>query len=106
MMKVLPIAAVAASVSVGAGLARKNEWLPPWLLSSIKHPYAAQVFGIVVGYLLDRVGLRWMFALNFAACAACYALLANATSIELLFASKVPALFQAGFLCAQTAAAS
>ena len=42
------------------------------------------VGSIVVGYLLDRVGLRWMFALNFAACAACYGLLANATSIELL----------------------
>ena len=23
--------------------ASRNEWLPPWALSSIKHPYAAQV---------------------------------------------------------------
>ena len=46
-----------------------------------------------------------MFALNFLACAASYWLLANATSIEMLFASKVPGLLQAGFLCAQTAAA-
>ena len=49
MTKVMPIAALAASVAIFAGLARKNQWLPPWMLSSIKHPYAAQVFGIFVG---------------------------------------------------------
>lgn len=65
-----------------------------------------QIVGsFVVGYLLDVIGLRAMFALNFLSCAASYALLARATSIEMLFLSKVPALFQAGFLCAQTAAA-
>ena len=63
------------------------------------------VGSFVVGYLLDVVGLRGMFALNFVACAVCYGMLASATSIEVLFASKLPALFQAGFLCAQTAAA-
>ena len=52
MLKVLPIALALASLSLFAGLARKNQWLPPWALASIKHPYAAQVFGIVVGYLL------------------------------------------------------
>ena len=65
-----------------------------------------QIVGsFVVGYLLDVIGLRAMFALNFLSCAASYALLARATSIEMLFLSKVPALFQAGFLCSQTAAA-
>jgi OCT family organic cation transporter-like MFS transporter 18 len=65
-----------------------------------------QIVGsFVVGYLLDVIGLRAMFALNFLSCAASYALLARATSIEMLFLSKVPALFQAGFLCAQTASA-
>lgn len=59
----------------------------------------------VVGYMLDVAGLRGMFALNFVACAACYGMLANANSIEMLFLSKVPGMFQAGFLCAQTAAA-
>ena len=58
-----------------------------------------------VGYMLDVAGLRGMFALNFVACAAVYALLASATSIEMLFASKIPGMFQAGFLCAQVAAA-
>ena len=63
------------------------------------------VGSFIVGYMLDFVGLRGMFALNFLACAACYALLASATSIELLYAAKLPAMFQTGFLCAQAAAA-
>ena len=67
--------------------------------------FVQMVGSFIVGYLLDIVGLRGMFALNFAACAATYALLASATSIEMLFASKLPAMFQAGFLCAQAAAA-
>uniref|UniRef100_A0A7S0PZA2 Major facilitator superfamily (MFS) profile domain-containing protein n=1 Tax=Coccolithus braarudii TaxID=221442 RepID=A0A7S0PZA2_9EUKA len=58
-----------------------------------------------VGYCIDKFGLRTMFVVNFAACAASYAILANASTIELLFASKIPSIFQAGFLCAQTAAA-
>ena len=63
------------------------------------------VGSMLVGFMLDHIGLRGMFAINFLACALSYAILARATSIELLFASKLPALFQAGFLCAQTAAA-
>jgi len=55
----------------------------------------------VVGFLLDRFGLRGAFVVNFLACAASYFLLANATSIELLYLSKVPTLFMHGFLCAQ-----
>ena len=63
------------------------------------------VGSFAMGFLIDRVGLRAMFALNFLACALCYAILANTTTIELLYVSKLPAVFQAGFLCAQTAAA-
>lgn len=59
----------------------------------------------IVGYLLDVVGLRFMFALNFIGCAASYALLARATTMEGLYLSKLPAVLMAGFLCAQTAAA-
>ena len=58
---------------------------------------------ILVGYMIDRCGLRLMLLLNFAACAASYALLASATSMPWLYASKLPTLFMAGFLCAQTA---
>lgn len=63
------------------------------------------VGSFIVGFLIDRVGLRTMFTVNFVACALCYAILANTTSIELIYASKLPSVFQAGFLCAQTAAA-
>lgn len=52
ILRVFPMSMLVSIMAVLAGLARKNEWLPPWALSSIKHPYAAQVFGIVVGYLL------------------------------------------------------
>ena len=58
-----------------------------------------------VGYLLDRLGLRVMFTLNFLGCAASYALLARADTLEALYLSKVPAVFMAGFLCAQVAVA-
>ena len=58
-----------------------------------------------VGYLLDRWGLRVMFALNFLGCAASYALLAQADTLEALYLSKLPAVFMAGFLCAQVAVA-
>ena len=63
------------------------------------------VGSLLVGYLIDKLGVRAMFMANFLACAACYALLASATSLEILYASKVPAIFQAGFLCAQAAVA-
>ena len=65
-----------------------------------------QMFGsFAVGYCLDVVGLRIMFVLNFVGCAASYALLAQAASIQMLYLSKVPSVLMAGFLCAQTAAA-
>lgn len=60
---------------------------------------------LIVGHLIDAIGLRGAFVLNFGACAASYALLANASTIHLLYLSKVPTIFQTGFLCAQTAAA-
>ena len=52
MLKVMVIGAFSAALSTAIALARKNETLPAWALPSIQHPYAAQVFGIVVGYLL------------------------------------------------------
>uniref|UniRef100_A0A061QUN5 Solute carrier family 22 member 18 n=1 Tax=Tetraselmis sp. GSL018 TaxID=582737 RepID=A0A061QUN5_9CHLO len=55
----------------------------------------------VVGFLLDRFGLRDAFVINFLAAAVSYAVLANATTIELLYISKIPTLCMHGFLCAQ-----
>lgn len=80
--------------------------------SSSSEQYAAlqsffsliQLLGsLLVGGLIDRLGLRVMFFVNFVACAASYALLARAGSITALWVSKIPTLFMAGFLCAQTA---
>jgi predicted MFS family arabinose efflux permease len=64
---------------------------------------ALQMVGsIVVGRLLDRLGPRTMFLVTFVASALSYYLLSQATTIEILYYSKLPTIFQAGFLCAQT----
>lgn len=57
------------------------------------------------GRFLDRFGPKGGFIVSFLASACCYALLSQATTIEILYLSKVPTIFQAGFLCAQVAAA-
>jgi hypothetical protein len=44
------------------------------------------------------------FIVSFLASAACYAMLSQATTLEILYLSKIPTLLQAGFLCAQVAA--
>ena len=56
------------------------------------------------GRFLDRFGPKGGFIVSFLASACCYALLSQATTIEILYLSKVPTIFQAGFLCAQVAA--
>ena len=60
------------------------------------------VGSLMFGYVLDIFGLRVGFAINFLGCALQYYMLANTTSIEMLFLSKIPGVFMAGFLCAQT----
>jgi MFS transporter, OCT family, solute carrier family 22 (organic cation transporter), member 18 len=60
----------------------------------------------LVGILLDRVGIRKASALVFAASAASYLLLANAQTLPLLFASKIPTALQHAFLVAQAVAAT
>ena len=66
-----------------------------------------QVAGsFMVGFLIDyRVGLRGMFVLNFVGCAGCYCILAGATTLSHLYASKLPSVLMTGFLCAQAAVA-
>lgn len=56
---------------------------------------------LVVGLLLDRFGLRGAFVINFMSAAMAYGILANATTMELLYLSKLPTLCMHGFLCAQ-----
>ena len=43
LQKVLPISVLSACVGIFAALSRKNQWIPTYILSSIEHPYAAQV---------------------------------------------------------------
>ena len=64
-----------------------------------------QTFGaLIAGWFLDRFGAKWGFIISFIASALSYMLLSQATTLELLYLSKVPTIFQQGFLCAQLAA--
>lgn len=57
------------------------------------------------GIFLDKFGVKGGFLISFAGSAACYALLSQATDMRILYYSKIPTVFQAGFLCAQVAVA-
>lgn len=59
----------------------------------------------LVGLLVDRIGIRKTWTVVFLASAASYAMLAAATTLPELFASKVPAALQHAFLLAQATAA-
>jgi len=66
----------------------------------------AQGFGsLIMGFVLDRFGVKTGLVVNFVACAAQYYLLSISTSMNILFLSKVPGMMMGGFLCAQTAIA-
>jgi OCT family organic cation transporter-like MFS transporter 18 len=58
----------------------------------------------VSGRFLDNFGAKYGFIISFVASALCYAILSQSTTIEILYMSKIPTVFQAGFLCAQVAA--
>ncbi len=60
----------------------------------------------IVGIILDRIGIRYTSALVFLASAASYAILAVSFDMQTLFLSKIPTVFQAAFLVAQTTAAT
>jgi MFS family permease len=63
------------------------------------------VGSLVSGRLLDRFGIKGGFVLSFAASALSYAILSQAHSMDMLYYSKIPTIFQSGFLCAQAAIA-
>jgi len=56
---------------------------------------------LAMGLLLDIWGMRQSFVICFASTSLSYALLSTATSVELLFLSRVPTFFQHGFLLSQ-----
>jgi OCT family organic cation transporter-like MFS transporter 18 len=58
---------------------------------------------LVTGYLLDYFSVKSGFYLSFLASAMSYWLLSMSTSMRILYISKIPTVFQAGFLCAQLA---
>ena len=61
-----------------------------------------QMFGsLIVGAMIDRIGVKGGFFITFLASALSYYLLSVSTTINILYLSKIPTIFQAGFLCAQ-----
>jgi MFS family permease len=58
---------------------------------------------LIFGLLLDRIGVRAVFAINFLSAAAGYYLLSITTTLSGLYLAKVPGIALCGFLCAQTA---
>ncbi|CAE7037187.1 tetA [Symbiodinium sp. CCMP2592] len=66
--------------------------------------WGIQIVGsFLFGCLLDKVGVRLGFGLNFLCCAATYSLQSAAGSMAGLYASKIPGIGMNGVLCAQTA---
>ena len=61
-----------------------------------------QFFGaLIAGLLLDKFGYKVGFIITFLASALSYFLLSIATTMPILYLSKIPSMFQHGFLCAQ-----
>ena len=58
---------------------------------------------LIAGRFLDSYGPRLGLIINFIASAISYYLLSISTSISILYMSKIPTIFQAGYLCAQLA---
>lgn len=63
------------------------------------------VGSLATGYYLDSVSVKVGFYASFLASALSYFILSQATTMNILYLSKVPTVLQAGFLCAQLAAA-
>ena len=66
--------------------------------------FIVQTLGsLFIGRLIDNIGYEWGFILNFVASAISYFILSESRTLLLLYLSKLPTIFQAGFLCAQVA---
>merc|ERR1719253_1061090 len=51
-MSCIPIALFSTGIAIVALIVRRGKLVDERYLSAIEHPYAAQVFGIITGYLL------------------------------------------------------
>eukprot|EP01031_Cornospumella_fuschlensis_P030904 gene30904-37348_t len=58
---------------------------------------------LLSGRIIDKFGVKGGFVLSFLASAMCYGILSQSHNMELLYYSKIPTIFQAGFLSAQAA---
>lgn len=66
---------------------------------------AIQAVGsLVTGLILDRMSAKFGFYVSFLASALSYYLLSQSKTLTILYLSKLPTIFQAGFLCAQLSA--
>jgi OCT family organic cation transporter-like MFS transporter 18 len=61
------------------------------------------VGSLIAGRFLDSYGPRLGFIINFLSSALSYYLLSISKSISILYMSKIPTVFQAGYLCGQLA---
>eukprot|EP00930_Biecheleria_cincta_P073526 TRINITY_DN60803_c0_g1_i1.p1 TRINITY_DN60803_c0_g1~~TRINITY_DN60803_c0_g1_i1.p1 ORF type:complete len:427 (-),score=66.62 TRINITY_DN60803_c0_g1_i1:9-1289(-) len=64
---------------------------------------AQGIGSLIMGYILDKFGVKAGLVVNFLACAGQYFILSITDSLSMLFLSKVPGMMMGGFLCAQTA---
>lgn len=58
----------------------------------------------VSGRFLDQFGAKGGFVISFLASALSYTFLSQSRTLTILYISKIPSIFQAGFLCAQLSA--
>ena len=66
--------------------------------------FIVQTLGsLFIGRLIDNIGYKQGFILNFLASALSYFILSESRTLLLLYLSKLPTILQAGFLCAQVA---
>lgn len=63
------------------------------------------VGSLISGRCLDYFGLKGTFILSFIASALSYYILSQSYTMDYLYYSKIPTIFQSGFLCAQAAIA-
>ena len=70
---------------------------------NLKTLFAAVVMisSLIFGKILDQYGLRAGFILVFLACASTFGIMSIADSMEMLYLSKIPAIFHSGYLAAQ-----
>jgi len=63
--------------------------------------FVQTIGSLITGYFLDKYSAKAGFLLTFVSSALSYYLLSISTSINILYLSKIPTVFQSGFLCAQ-----